>query len=694
VIGVGNDEDVPDDPDAEPSLDAYGRVLARMSVPQQDDIRATGTNWALYAEDRFKPVPNLTVTLGARLDREEIDSGGREPFAGDSWPAAQLAAYTAHVDAGLNPGAFERFFTGYENIAAFEGQLAQILCEGEDNFANCATKVGSAVTDQEESALDKKRKATNIHISNTKVSPFVSLGWSPWANGKTAFKLTAGRYHNNLPLLIPLQELEPAQVFVEYRASLIAEENCPDPDELPPGAPPPEVACGKVELEGSIEPRLTVLTVDRALETPYQDEFTFKVERELWAETSVSLTYINREFRDQIQDININLENGDLGQCVRQKKDIDPWIVPSPGKTRGVCSVSLASCDTDAPACPGGAGDVCGYGYYSVDPVHFCAITGDCLMNESPFGDSCTPGDPYCGLSYPDTEPGAGDGFIDPVVLSRFGPDVAHLDNCVGEYQVAHMSSGDEPPCSPADPFCRAVQLLRRPDEAPDLYLQNVFWGDIFLIGNFNTIEYEAWVLELVRRQYRSWEMNASYTWSEATGDGEDFFQELGDDPTLRNNQFGFQSYDQTHVVKLNATTITPWGIRLGSSVTWQSGLPYSLIKSDLSFDTTPPVTTVFADIASRPRQTYVNFGGSPAGAVRNSERNDSFWNVDIKATKELRLGRGMNLQLSAEVFNVLDDGTYQVYNRFAQRGVQINGRNEATRRFGRRWQVGMKLAF
>ena len=68
-----------------------------------------------------------------------------------------------------------------------------------------------------------------------------------------------------------------------------------------------------------------------------------------------------------------------------------------------------------------------------------------------------------------------------------------------------------------------------------------------------------AIVLELVRRQYRSWEMNASYTWSEATGDGEDFFQELGDDPTLRENQFGFQSYDQRHVVKLNAMSITPW---------------------------------------------------------------------------------------------------------------------------------------
>ena len=52
------------------------------------------------------------------------------------------------------------------------------------------------------------------------------------------------------------------------------------------------------------------------------------------------------------------------------------------------------------------------------------------------------------------------------------------------------------------------------------------------------------------------------------------------------------------------------------------------------------------------------------------------------------------NLQLTAEVFNLLDDGTYQIYNPFVERGIQINGRNEAQQRFGRRWQVGMKLAF
>ena len=53
-----------------------------------------------------------------------------------------------------------------------------------------------------------------------------------------------------------------------------------------------------------------------------------------------------------------------------------------------------------------------------------------------------------------------------------------------------------------------------------------------------------------------------------------------------------------------------------------------------------------------------------------------------------------MNLQLSAEVFNVLNDGTYIVYNTALERGVQVNGANEALRRFGRRWQLGLRFAF
>jgi hypothetical protein len=59
-----------------------------------------------------------------------------------------------------------------------------------------------------------------------------------------------------------------------------------------------------------------------------------------------------------------------------------------------------------------------------------------------------------------------------------------------------------------------------------------------------------------------------------------------------------------------------------------------------------------------------------------------------------MNLGRGLNLQISVEVFNLLYDGTYIIFNPATESGRQINGANEATRRFGRQWQLGFKLAF
>ena len=158
-------------------------------------------------------------------------------------------------------------------------------------------------------------------------------------------------------------------------------------------------------------------------------------------------------------------------------------------------------------------------------------------------------------------------------------------------------------------------------------------------------------------------------------------------DSTLMDDEFGFQSQDQRHVVKLNATTITPWGFRLGTAITWQSGVPYSILDQQGSVDAVPPPMGSLGIPATRPRITY------PTG-VRNSERNPSYWNVDAKFTKEMNLAKGMNLQISAEVFNLLDERVYMIYNPAYAAGQQINGRNEATVTQGRMFQIGGKLTF
>jgi hypothetical protein len=550
-------------------------VLTRVAVPETSDIRATGVTWGLYAEDQIKPVQNLTITVGARLDREEIDSNGHTPFL----PEDEYREYIRLSEEGFNPQlAARRAFRSYEALNDFVVQLAQTL--GVD--ADIAEQQLAPIAVQS-AFWETSRREGNINTVNNNLSPFLSVAWDPWSNGKTKFAATARRYYDKLFLNIPLIELEPVTTDLAFNAD-------PTPDGF--------VITG---LRTDINPAVNISTVDRELTTPYQDEFTFSFERELWAETSIKVTYINRKFRDQLQDTDINHVPADLGRC----------------KT-----ASLQDPRTLAPVREG-------------DPAYDPALA-------------------------------PGDGIVDDCAGEVFIPEGQDLDT---------------------DLLARENRL-ERPDGIPDLYVQNPAWGDIFLVGNLNSIDYEAMVLELVRRQYRSWELQASYTFSKAKGDGEDFNQALGDDRSLLDDEAGFQSYDQRHVVKVNATTITPWGFRLGGAVTWQSGLPYSLLIQKLAFDSIPPqYQTLGAGNPARVRQQYET-------GQRNDQRNDSYWNFDLKFTKEMNLGRGLNMQISLELFNMLNDGTYLVYDPLFDSGRQINGTNIAVRRFGRQWQVGFKLAF
>ena len=45
------------------------------------------------------------------------------------------------------------------------------------------------------------------------------------------------------------------------------------------------------------------------------------------------------------------------------------------------------------------------------------------------------------------------------------------------------------------------------------------------------------------------------------------------------------------------------------------------------------------------------------------------------------------NLQLTAEIFNLLNDDTLKIFR-------QTNGNNAQVRRFGRQFQIGARLAF
>ena len=92
-----------------------------------------------------------------------------------------------------------------------------------------------------------------------------------------------------------------------------------------------------------------------------------------------------------------------------------------------------------------------------------------------------------CGRSFGqrDRPPGPGDGII---------------DDCVGKIEKLPAGEGE-------GSFKSNIFLHQQPDGYPDLYIQNPLWGNVYNIGNFNQHDYEAFVFELIRRQYRSWEL-------------------------------------------------------------------------------------------------------------------------------------------------------------------------------------------
>jgi hypothetical protein len=167
--------------------------------------------------------------------------------------------------------------------------------------------------------------------------------------------------------------------------------------------------------------------------------------------------------------------------------------------------------------------------------------------------------------------------------------------------------------------------------------------------------------------------MNASYVWSEAKGDAESFDSLIGDDVGTTEDEFGFLDYDQTHVVKLSGVVFLPKNQNVGAIVQWSSGLPYSVIREENSFD---------------------SFGSSflrtiyPTGQ-RNDQRNEGVWVVDLNYQKNMTFGR-VSSSIGVEVQNLLnaDDLRVDTYSQYDFIAL------DSERRFGRRWQLSLSMNF
>jgi len=198
-------------------------------------------------------------------------------------------------------------------------------------------------------------------------------------------------------------------------------------------------------------------------------------------------------------------------------------------------------------------------------------------------------------------------------------------------------------------------------------------------VGNYNQSDYKAYEVELKRRLHRNWELDASYVWSKATGAAEDYAQALGDDPSNVDDEKGYLSFDQRHVVKVNVATQLPvWNLRLSSAFTWESGLPFSIVEEHFSNDQYGAFGTTNIQYGQT-RTTYPTH-------QRNDQRSESYWNFDMGIRKDFSLGKS-NVEAAVDVFNLFNDNSLLFLE-------QKNNQTIGLIHIGRQYQVGAKITF
>lgn len=246
-------------------------------------------------------------------------------------------------------------------------------------------------------------------------------------------------------------------------------------------------------------------------------------------------------------------------------------------------------------------------------------------------------------------------------------------------------------------------------DGRPDLYINNFFFNQVLRVGNFNESRYRAFVLSVVKRLSRRWELQSSYVYSRAVGAAEDFSSSLGNDPSTVESEFGALDFDQRHVIKISTTMFLPRDWQIGFSGNWSSGLPYSIVSRFFAQDD-------YGYQQYRTRFGYsekiINAEGDPELVFRtlprNSERNPAFYDFNFRARKTMVFGK-VSAGFFIEVFNLLNSDSLRIFTyeptapEFRNPAPTTNPdpqsvlgpiQLDAQRRFGRRFQLGFQLNF
>jgi hypothetical protein len=305
-----------------------------VDVPTEPGVsnEASSLTFGGYIQDGFKPLPNLSFGFGLRFDREATDSFGYSPVD----PAAERRLYdrllslsgderllddqlvgngdgirslgfcndpvvhcvggpaeNPHVaDLFLLPRIYPSRLTQHHSAAVVTAEALRSLFPGAI-VTDEAT--GDLIIDRE--ILRAQGSATfqdreSFRLTNNNLAPRVSVSWDPFADARTKIYVNWGRFFDKLFLSAVTPEEGPDFTTRSYRV---------DPDGVT-GAGIPD---GRIGPTISKAPPSSV-QVDRGLQTPFSDELTIGLEREIAPEVALRLTYINRKYRQQLQGRDVN----------------------------------------------------------------------------------------------------------------------------------------------------------------------------------------------------------------------------------------------------------------------------------------------------------------------------------------------------------------------------------------------------
>jgi len=237
----------------------------------------------------------------------------------------------------------------------------------------------------------------------------------------------------------------------------------------------------------------------------------------------------------------------------------------------------------------------------------------------------------------------------------------------------------------------RNVNVPRFPASAgiPNLGRPDPNWGNISRFESSGNSSYDGLVVS-VNQRATSWSsLRVSYTFSKTIDDAGNFFFSTPQDNFNVRDDRGLSDNDQRHRLVISGVLEVPdhkkprglqrvlCGFQMGYIFTYASRLPFNvLLGSDRNLDT--------------------NNNDRPLAVGRNTGRGFDYASLDLRLSRRFRLTEGVDLQLLAEGFNVLNRSNFGVPNNTFGSGVKpLPTFGQPTQAFDpRQFQFGMRVSF